>query len=58
MSNKYVWTAVSVLASLLATAVAVVVVRRSRREPPTVSATIPRVEELNAHRGDATSATS
>ncbi|GAA3708950.1 hypothetical protein [Gordonia hankookensis] len=58
MPNKYVWAAVSVVASLLATAVAVVIVRRSRREPAPVSATVPRVEDLNATSGDSAPAAS
>ncbi|MAU82974.1 hypothetical protein VX037_08790 [Gordonia sp. Z-3] len=46
MSNKYVWAGVSSAAALIATAVTVGVVRRSRREPPPISATVPRVEDL------------
>ncbi|MDL9947065.1 hypothetical protein QSJ19_16000 [Gordonia sp. ABSL11-1] len=56
MSNKYVVAAVSVAASLVATAITAVIVRRSRREPPPVSATVPRVEELSPPSGDAAAA--
>ncbi|MEE3851887.1 hypothetical protein VZC37_16205 [Gordonia sp. LSe1-13] len=46
MSKKYVWAGVSAVAAVFASGITAVVVRRSRREPPPVSATVPRVEDL------------
>ncbi|GAA1483146.1 hypothetical protein GCM10009624_35860 [Gordonia sinesedis] len=46
MSKKYLLALAATAAALCAGAIAVVVVRRTRTEPPPVSPTVPRVEEL------------
>ncbi|MCH5644453.1 hypothetical protein [Gordonia sp. ABSL49_1] len=46
MPKKYLIAAAGALVASVSAGIAVLLVRRSRREPAPVSATVPRVEEL------------
>ncbi|MFW0793155.1 hypothetical protein AAFP30_05030 [Gordonia sp. CPCC 205515] len=46
MSKKYVWSAAIAAVIAVLTAGTVVIARRTRKDPPPVSPTIPRVEDL------------
>ncbi|MEO9330242.1 hypothetical protein [Gordonia aurantiaca] len=47
MPKKYLIAALSLLAASVAAGVGVLVLRRTRTEPPPVSPTVPRVEEVS-----------
>ncbi len=47
MPKKYLVAALSLLAASVAAGVGVLVLRRTRQEPPPVSPTVPRVEEVS-----------
>ncbi|MHC3004395.1 hypothetical protein [Gordonia metallireducens] len=46
MPKNYLVAALTVLAAVLTAGVGVVVLRRTRQDPPPVSPTVPRVEEV------------
>lgn len=48
MPKKYLIAVVGAVVVGLSTGIAALLVQRSRREPPPVSATVPRVEQLSA----------
>ncbi|MGV9709879.1 hypothetical protein ACWDTI_04365 [Gordonia sp. NPDC003424] len=46
MSKKYVWSAIAAAVIAVLTAGTVVVALRARKDPPPISPTVPRVEDL------------
>lgn len=58
MSKKYVWTAAAAAAVAVLATGTVVIARRTRKEPPPVSPTIPRVEDLPLGSADPAAAAS
>ncbi|MGV9826862.1 hypothetical protein [Gordonia sp. NPDC003429] len=51
MSKKYLLVTAGALAVLSAIATTVLILRRTRPEPPPISATVPRIEELSETPG-------